>query len=119
MSLNDPLGNTEALAHAREALNGWLAVRCDRDLKIPKPSARRSGRNLHPIEVSLTIAFVIRLRRLRMKRGLSQAQVASRLEISQQAYAKIETALKANPSLQTIERISIALGADVDQLLAA
>lgn len=113
-------GNThqEALVHAKEALDGWLAARCDRDLNIPKP-IKRKGENFYSVEVSLTVAFAIRLRRLRMRRGLSQAQVAKRLNISQQAYAKLETPLKTNPSLQTIERISTALDADIDQLLAA
>ena len=108
----------EALSNAKEALNGWLAARCDRELKIPKPKKPR-GRNFHAIEVDLTIAFVIGLRRQRMKRGLSQAQVAKRLEISQQAYAKLETPSKANPSLQTIQRISTVLETDVNSLLAA
>lgn len=108
----------EALNRAKEALDGWLAARCDRDLNIPA-AAKRKSRGFYAIEVSLTVAFAIRLRRLRMKRGLSQAEVAKRLEISQQAYAKLETPLKTNPSLQTIERISAALDADVDVLLAA
>lgn len=108
----------EALNHAKEALDGWLAARCDRNLNIPK-SVPRKGRNFYSIEVSLTIAFVMRLRRLRKKRGLSQAEVARKLGISQQAYAKIETPLKTNPSLHTIQRISTALDADVDLLLAA
>ncbi len=108
----------EALDHAKEALDGWLAARCDREFNIPKSLPRRS-RKFHAIEVSLTVAFAIRLRRLRIKRGLTQAEVAKRLTISQQAYAKLETPLKTNPSLQTIERISAALSADVDLLLAA
>jgi predicted RNase H-like HicB family nuclease/DNA-binding Xre family transcriptional regulator len=108
----------EALAHAKEAVDGWLAVRCDNDFNIPK-SIKPKGRNVYSIDVSLTVAFAIRLRKLRVKRGLSQAEVAKRLDISQQAYAKLETPLKTNPSLQTIERISVALDADIDLLLAA
>lgn len=108
----------EALENAREALDGWLAARCDRALKIPEPEKHKHGK-FHAIEVSLTVAFAVRLRKLRMKRGLSQAEVAKRLEITQQAYAKLETPLKTNPSLQTIERISSALDTDVEQLLVA
>ncbi|MGK5081810.1 type II toxin-antitoxin system HicB family antitoxin [Bdellovibrionota bacterium FG-1] len=108
----------EALDCAKEALDGWLAARCDRELNIPK-AVKRKGRGYYGIEVSLTVAFVIRLRRLRKKCGLSQTEVAKRLDISQQAYAKIETPLKTNPSLQTIQRISVALDADVDSLLVA
>lgn len=108
----------EAMSAAKEALDGWLAARCDREMKIPPP-VKHKGRSFYTIEVSLSVAFAIRLRKLRIKRGLSQAEVARRLDISQQAYAKLETPLKTNPSLQTIERISVALDADVDLLLAA
>lgn len=108
----------EALHRAKEALDGWLAASCDCALNIPEPAKQKRGK-LYAIEVSLTIAFAIRLRKLRMKRGLSQAEIAKRLEITQQAYAKFETPLTTNPSLQTIERISLALNSDVDELLVA
>lgn len=108
----------EALENAKEALDGWLAARCDRALNIPNPVKHKNGK-FHAIEVTLTVAFAVRLRKIRMKRGLSQAEVAKRLDISQQAYAKLETPLKTNPSLQTIERISSALDTDIEQLLVA
>lgn len=108
----------DALKNAKEALDGWLAASCDRNLNIP-PAKHRKGRNYHPITVSLHVEFSIRLRQLRKKRGLTQQQVADRLEISQQAYAKLETPEKSNPSLTTLQKLSDALDAEIDIHLAA
>ena len=108
----------QALQHAKEALDGWLAAHCDRLLDVPKPRKRQGG-NFHPIEVDIQVAFVIELRRLRKKKGLSQSAVAKRLGISQQAYAKLETPLSANPSLTTIQKLSEALDAELEIKLVA
>ena len=97
----------DALNNAQEVLDGWLASLCDHHLNIPEPKTRK-GRNFHPIAVNVNIEFVISLRRLRKKKRLSQLQVAKRLGISQQAYARLETPFKSNPSLNTIEKISKA-----------
>ncbi len=102
----------QALLYAEEALNGWIAARCDHNLDIPEPKQRRAC-YYYPIEVDLRIAFSVMLRRARAERGLSQAQVAKRLGISQQAYAKLETPQKANPSLSTIQKISKALDVEL------
>lgn len=108
----------EALVHAKEALEGWLASNCDRNLAIPAPKNRKS-RNFHPIEVDLRIAFPIMLRKARSKRKLSQQQVAERLGVSQQAYAKLETPMKSNPALSTIQKLSEALDLEFDLVFAA
>ncbi len=107
-----------ARKNAEEALNGWLAANCDRDLNIPV-SRQRNGRNYYPVEVDIAIEFVICLRRLRKTRKLSQADVAKKLGISQQAYAKLETPEKANPSLSTIKKLCEALDAEIDIRLVA
>ena len=52
----------EAKKNASEALNGWLASNCDRNLNIPEPKIKKS-KNYHPIKVGLQIAFAIRLRK--------------------------------------------------------
>ena len=101
----------EALKNSKEALNGWLSSNCDRDLAIPKPKHRR-GRSYFPIEVDVRIAFPIILRKVRKERKLSQSQVANKLSISQQAYARLEIPLKSNPSLLTIQKLSKALNTD-------
>ena len=99
----------KALSNAKEALDGWLAAHCDRDLNIPMPHAgKKKGNGLHLIEGNVQIEFAIGLRQLRKKKGLTQTQVADKLNITQQAYAKLETPLKANPSLTTIQKLSKA-----------
>ena len=101
-----------------EALDGWLAAHCDRELSVPHPK-KRQGRYFHPIDVNIQIEFAIELRRLRKKRGFSQAEVARKLGISQQAYARLETPLRTNPSLTTIRKLSEALDADLSLKLVA
>lgn len=108
----------EALTNAKEVLDGWLAANCDRDLNIPPPR-KRNPRGHYPISVNIQIEFAVRLRMLRKKRRLSQKEVADRLDISQQAYAKLETPLKTNPSLTTIQKLSDALDAEIDIQVAA
>ena len=108
----------EALKNAKESLDGWLASNCDRDLIIPESKFRKSG-NYYPIEVDVRVSFPIMLRKARKKRKMSQKQVAEKLSISQQAYAKLETPLKSNPALATIQKLSEALDLEFDLILAA
>jgi DNA-binding XRE family transcriptional regulator len=54
----------------------------------------------------------IRIRVLRARHGWSQAAIAERLGISQQAYAKLERP-GANPELETLIRVEQALQASV------
>lgn len=98
----------EAQKYAKEVLNGWMATRYDMELKIPK-AKEYQGRAYYPIEVDLQIVFAIRLRQARLKQGLSQSQVAKRLGITQQAYAKFESPDSTNPSLKTIKKLAEAL----------
>jgi transcriptional regulator with XRE-family HTH domain len=48
--------------------------------------------------------------------NLTQAQVAERAGMSQQAYANIEIGKRSDPKLSTAERIADALGTTVDAL---
>ncbi len=107
-----------ALKNAKEALDAWLASNCDRNLNIPAPK-KRNSKNYYPVEVDLKISFAISLRIVRKKKNLSQAVVSKRLGISQQAYARLESPLKANPSLATIQKLSEALEVDFVFSLAA
>ena len=51
---------------------------------------------------------------LRESRGLSQAQLAGRLGITQSAIAQLESAQPKNVELRTLVRVAAALGAHVD-----
>ncbi len=54
----------------------------------------------------------IRLRLLRAQQGLKQADLAGRLSVTQQAYAKLERP-GANPTLGTIAELEEALGREL------
>ena len=54
----------------------------------------------------------IRLRLLRAQQSLKQSDLAGRLSVSQQAYAKLERP-GANPTLQTIAELEDALGREL------
>lgn len=56
---------------------------------------------------------------LRESRGLSQAQLASRLGITQSAVAQLESAQPKNVELRTLVRIATALGAQVEVSIRA
>ena len=51
---------------------------------------------------------------LRESRGLSQAQLADRLGVTQSAIAQMESAQPRNVELRTLVRVATALGARVD-----
>jgi predicted XRE-type DNA-binding protein len=51
---------------------------------------------------------------LRESRGLSQAQLAERLGITQSAIAQLESAQPKNVELRTLVRVAAALGGQVD-----
>ena len=113
-------GKTLAMAiiNAEEALSGWLASHCDRNMNVLDPKTRK-GRDFYPISVDLRVAFAVLLRKVRIKKGLTQNQVASLLGISQQAYARMEIPSKTNPSLSTVQNISKVLNTKLEFDLAA
>lgn len=115
--LTEGRNKVEALKNAKEALDGWLEVNCNHNLNIQAP-VRRKGSAFYPIEVDLNIAFSVQLRLLRADLGVTQAEAAKKLKISQQAYAKLESARTANPSLSTIKKIAISFQVSVLRLVS-
>jgi transcriptional regulator with XRE-family HTH domain len=59
----------------------------------------------------------IRLKAVRERKGLTQAQLAKAVRVSQAYVAKLEGGEKANPSLLILQRLSKALGVTADKLL--
>ena len=116
--LTEGSSKAKALANAKEALEGWLASHCDRNLLIPEPKARKSS-IYYPVTVGVRVSFPIMLRKARKKKKLSQRQMAERLSVSQQAYAKLETPLKSNPALATVQKLSEALSLNFEFKLSA
>lgn len=60
--------------------------------------------------------FCLNIIRRRKELGLTQAQVAARLGMSQPAYTQIETG-KSCPSLEVVERVATALETTGSELL--
>ena len=99
-------GNTleEAKAMAKEALSAMLYSLDSRKMTIPEPSTV-SGKEIHCIEPELKIAFAITLKKERERLGLSQKDVAERMNVNWTYYQRIENPRRTNPTLGTIEKL--------------
>ena len=102
----------EALDHGREALSGWLFVAIRKGDEIP-PGRVRRGRGYHLIVPDVDVAIPLAILSARKRRGLTQAQVADTLGMSQQAYRKFEVPGKSNPTLRSLRRLSEVLGLEL------
>jgi ribosome-binding protein aMBF1 (putative translation factor) len=106
----------KALAAAREALEGWLEAHLVDGRAPPRPA--RVARNTEVVEVDPQLGLAIELRWARQDAGLSQAELASRVGVSQQQIAKLERP-GANPSIATLRKVATALGVRVQLELVA
>jgi antitoxin HicB len=98
----------EALAMAKEALDGCLEADIFHGNTIPKPIFRKG----HPITVANHIAVALQLRELRGEQ--SQTDVAKKLGLSYQAYQRLENPRKSNPTIKTLERIVHVFGRELN-----
>jgi len=57
------------------------------------------------------------LRKLREARGLSQEKLARMADVANNTIIKIEAGKNQNPTLDTLKKISKALGVSVDNLI--
>ena len=103
----------DAKTNAKEALDGWLSANFDFNL-FPNLPKNHKSKNYYPIKVDLRLEFPLILRHRRKQKGLSQSQIAHKIGVSQQAYAKLEDPKNANPSLTTIQKISKILQMEID-----
>lgn len=106
----------QAMAAAREALEGWLEAHLVDGRAPPRPA--KTARNAEPVEVDPQLGLAIELRWARQDAGLSQAELASRVGVSQQQIAKLEKP-GANPSIATLRKVAAALGVRVQLELVA
>lgn len=106
----------QAMAAAREALEGWLEAHLVDGRAPPRPA--RTARNSEPVEVDPQLGLAIELRWARQEADLSQAELASRVGVSQQQIAKLEKP-GANPSIATLRKVAAALGVRVQLELVA
>lgn len=59
----------------------------------------------------------IRLKEARLRRGYTQAEIAQKLNVTQQAYQKLETGKTVDMRISTIKRICKILEISADWLL--
>lgn len=100
-------------ARAREALQGWLEAHL-LDGEVPeRPSLKAPkvghGASIMWVEVPPKLALQLELRRARNAAHLTQAALARKAHVSQQAIARLENP-NANPTIATLERVAQALG---------
>ena len=100
-----------AIAEAREALNGTLETEFERGYTLPEPGKYGHKRSYHPIAVlpHVEIAYALK----RMRNGHSQTEIARKLGITYQSYQKLENPRKCNPTVKTLERIGEVLGKEL------
>ena len=98
----------EALAYAKDALDGYLESIDLREQEIPQPS-QKSGKGIHLIAPSENVAFAIWLKLARKKRNLTQKQLAAKMNIPYQNYQNFENPKKANPTLRNIAKLQSVL----------
>jgi antitoxin HicB len=94
----------EAKIMAKEALSAMLYSLDSRKMIIPEPSAVK-GRGIYYIEPELKTAFAITPKRERERLGLSQKDVAERMNVNWTYYQRIENPRRTNPTLRTIEKL--------------
>jgi DNA-binding XRE family transcriptional regulator/predicted RNase H-like HicB family nuclease len=105
---------SELRTAALDALTGWLEAHLVSGRVPPEPKRRVRAKGTHwPVHVNPVLGTVLQLRWARQRLGLSQAQLGKRAGVSQQQIAKLEDP-DENPTLETIARVSRALGLEVD-----
>jgi len=104
----------DAMAMAREALEGWLEVHLADGAAPPRPKRRKGT----AVAIGSRLSVALQIRWLREDLGLTQAQLAKRVGVSQQQVAKLENPA-ANPSLATLEAVAKGAGAVLDVRLVA
>lgn len=57
------------------------------------------------------------IRKLRMKKGLSQEKLARLADISNNTLIKIEQGIAKGPTITTVTKIASALGVSIDELV--
>ncbi len=96
----------EALFNAWGALNASLSTDVSRGFELPESASTAPG--MYPVEVEPHVMIAAELRKLRG--SASQSEIARRLDLSYQAYQRLENPNKGNPTVKTLEKVARAFG---------
>lgn len=103
----------DVYAVAREALEGWLEAHLPLGEAPPAPRAsRRVDRRHLAVTVGAALAVRLQLRWARLRLGISQAELARRVNVTRQQISLLESP-DANLTLGTLEKVARALGLDL------
>jgi len=108
----------DAVRNAKEALSGWLYAAVKAGDEIPEPKGHK-GHQHRLIEPDLDVAVPLILIMARKRKGFTQADMANSLNITQQAYRKLEIPGKSNPGIKTLSRLLDKLGLRIELMAAA
>ncbi len=97
----------EARQNAHEALNGAIESDFERGFDLPQ-SRKHRGKEYFDIPIQPHIEIACKLRKIR--NGRPQAEIARKLNVSYQAYQKLENPRRCNPTIKTLEKISNTFG---------
>lgn len=101
----------ELIINMKEALDLMMDEPEDSKILYPLPNAKYGDkRSVIEVEVDPNIAFAFLLRRSRIKKGFTQAQMKELLQFkSLFSYQKLEMSKYANPTLKSLKRIKDAI----------
>jgi DNA-binding XRE family transcriptional regulator/predicted RNase H-like HicB family nuclease len=106
---------------AEEALVGWLETSMQLGRLPSQPRGNiglKVGQDAILIQVPLRLATAIIIRRARIAAGMTQKQLANISGIAQPVIARLESS-KSNPTIDTLGKVSAALGARLEFSIAA
>lgn len=96
----------ELHANMAEALNSYLEEPTESNMRFPLPKKSVKLRGVVKVPVEPRIAFSVLLRNLRIRKKLTQRDVADRIGMKNlYSYQRLESSRTANPALSTIARI--------------
>lgn len=96
----------ELQKNMEEALNLYLNEPETSNLSFPLPKKDAKNDNIVKVPVDPQIAFALKLKSLRLQKGLTQKQIAEMLGMKNiYSYQRLESPKKVNPSLLIIGKI--------------
>ena len=97
-----------AVSEARKLLDFYFRD-CWKQGTEPE-SPRLAAKGWRTVTATLPVQAALILRNKRKELRLTQAELASKVGVSQQVYARLESPEKSNVTLSTLERVTQAIG---------